>query len=326
MQAKRLATVTIVAVAVIGIAFFAMGASQRSSASADAKAAAPDGRPGAGGPPGAGKEVSEVKTVKTAAVAVKTLRPYLDEGGDVQTAVNVSVYPDIGGKLVDMKIVVGDSVQKGESIASVDPSKPGSSYAISEVASPIAGTVTSVIAEPGETVTSSTALAKVGVVDDLEIVVNLPERDSAKVKKGMIAKVSLAALPGESLSAYVAKVSPVLDATSRTRQITLKFDKKDERVAAGMYSSVRLYITPLADRKVIPEAAVITRNEESYVFTVVDSEGQTVAKKKSVKTGQSVDGTIEVTDGLVANEKIVVEGQDLLSDGTKISDSSRGAE
>jgi len=271
--------------------------------------------------PGAGQaDANQAKAVRVKAAEIRTLRPYLDQGGDVEASVEVAVYPDIGGKLVDLSVALGDSVKKGQTIASVDPSKPGANYVIGPVTSPITGTVTSVPVDPGATVTTSTAIVKIGVIDELKIVVNLPERDSAKVKIGMSATVSLVALPGESIKATVSRVSPVLDSTSRTREVTLKFLSRDGRLASGMYASVRISISPLVDRVVIPMAAVITRSDETYVFTVASADGGTVARKTTVKTGTEVDGEVEVTSGLKAGDKVVVEGQDQLSEGKKVEE------
>jgi membrane fusion protein, multidrug efflux system len=311
MQRKRIIAILVVAIAAIGFSIYAINGTKGSTKSAKLSA---------GGPPGSGDTTqSEAKAVKAKAAALKTLHPYIDEGGDVQASINVSVYPDIGGKLAGLKVAVGDSVVKGAAIASVDPSKPGSNYAISAVTAPITGTVTSVLAELGETVSTSTSIATVGVIDDLEIVLNLPERDSAKAQKGMSATVSLEAIPSETFAATVARVSPVLDAASRTREVTLKLSKPDDRVAAGMYATVRLFTTPLERRIVVPSDAVTTRNDETFVYAVTDVDGKKTAKKLVVSTGTSVDDEIEITKGVVANDLIVYEGQDLLSDGSEVS-------
>jgi multidrug efflux pump subunit AcrA (membrane-fusion protein) len=289
-----------------------------SAGAQDGKVASGKGFPG-GAMPDIGASTANAKSVRAKAAEIKTLRPYLDQGGDVNASVTVSVYPEIGGKLTDLAVEVGDSVSKGSRIASIDPSKPGSSYALSEVPAPIAGTVTAVLVNAGETVSSNTAIAKIGDIDDLEISVALPERDSAKVKKGMKARISLEALPGESLAATVVRVSPVLDSTSRTREVTVKLDSKDDRVAAGMYASVRIFTAPLADRVVIPSVAVVTRDEETFVYIVADESGKKVARKRTVAVGTSVDAEIEVKEGLSAGDLVVYEGQDLLSDGAEVT-------
>jgi membrane fusion protein, multidrug efflux system len=320
MQRKRFVIIAVVAVAAIGLSILTIGASQRSSSGSGAADAA---KAGPGGMPRPGSEGQNgTKTVKTKAATLKTLRPYLDEGGDVEASVNVSVYPDIGGRLAEIKVALGDSVRKGETIAAVDPSKPGSSYSMSAIPSPISGTITSVIAEPGETVSTSTAILKVGVIDDLEIIVNLPERDSAKVSKGMQAEVSLTAVPGQKLKATISRVSPVLDSASRTREVRLVFQAKDARVAAGMYAEARIFIEPLVDRIVIPQAAVLSRNDESYVYAVAEG----VAKKAVVKLGTEVDGFVEVSSGIKVGDDVVIEGQDQLSDGKKVEKAAGSVE
>lgn len=304
MKSKRAVAAAVIAVVAVIAAIILMG-----------------GRSGAAGKalgPAASAE-SEAKAVKVSASAIKTLVPYIDESGDVEANVDVAVYPDIGGRLVNFTVALGDSVEKGQTIARVDPSKPGSTYAISSVVSPIAGTVTSVATEQGETVTTSTAIATVGIIDDLKVVVNLPERDSAKARKGMTARISLEALPGESFTAVVSRVSPVLDATSRTREISLVFPKADGRISAGMYAKVRLYLSPVSGHLVVPSSALLSSNGEDYVYVVGDKEGKAVAEKRVVKAGASVDGEVVVLDGLSAGDKVVYEGQDSLSERAAVS-------
>jgi len=231
----------------------------------------------------------------------------------------VAVYPDIGGKVVEYRVALGDHVEKGQAIATIDPSKPGSVYALSQAISPIAGTVTSILAQQGETVTSSSSLAKVGVVEDLKVVVRLAERDSARVARGMSAKIGFEALPGESFSASVSRVSPVLDPASRTREIWLASSSRDRRISAGMYAKVRLFTNPVLGQVVITSAAVKVRNGESFVFVVSNQADATTAEKRIVKTGTEVDGEVVVLSGLASGEKIVYEGQGGLSDGARIA-------
>jgi membrane fusion protein, multidrug efflux system len=332
MKRKHIGAAIVVAIVAFGFAFYAAKAAQGvagspSSASARAAGQGPGGLPGGPSGPGMnGSSANEAKSVKVSVAATTTLKPYIDEGGDVEAAVNVDVYPDIGGKLTELKVAVGDPVSKGETIALVDPSKPGSSYAINAVIAPISGTVTAVSAEQGQTVSTVTSIATVGIIDRLQVVLNLPERDVAKAQKGMSATVEFEALPGEKFRAVVSKVSPVVDATSRTKEIKLEFTNPDARINAGMYAKVRLYTTPLVGRIVIPESAIISREDQTFVFVASEDNGTATAKKRIVKTGISVDGMIEVTQGIEVGDKVICDGQDLLSDGTKINDVTEGAQ
>jgi membrane fusion protein (multidrug efflux system) len=313
MKTKRSIIVfVVIAVAGAGIAFVATRGNGGGASSA-AQKPFPPGMEASGN-----AQSGEAQAVKTAIAAVKTLKPYIDESGDVEANVNVAVYPDIGGRLVNYLVALGDSVAKGQTIARIDPSKPGANYAISPVVAPITGTITGIPAEEGQTVTTSSPVATVGIIDDLKIVVQLPERDSAKVKIGMRGTVSLEALPDETFEAVVSRVSPVLDATSRTREIELAFAKKDARISAGMYAEVRLFTAQIAGRVVIPASAVVTRNGESFVYVVTEKAGASVAQKRVIKSGSTVGEDMAVLDGLSAGERVVYEGQDRLTDGAAV--------
>lgn len=328
MKQKKLMTAIVVVIIVIAFALYSVNSAQKiagesQSTAGSQKSGWSKGKSAGNGAGGWGKndgsQAAKVTTVRAYDAAVKTLKPYIDENGDVEANVDVSVYPDIGGRLVDFKVSIGDSVTKGQTIARIDPSKPGSNYSISPVAAPITGTVTSIKVDEGATVTTSTAIASVGIIDDLKIVVNLPERDSAKAAKGMTAVVSFEALPNETFNATITHVSPVLDPTSRSREITLGFAKTDGRISAGMYAKVRLYTTQVTGKLVIPASALIARNDAYSVFVAVDKDGNTVAEKRAVNAGTEVDGYVAITDGINAGDKVIYEGQNGLADGDTVS-------
>jgi len=317
MKQKKVLTAIVVVIIVIAFALYAVNSAQKiaggSTAATPSAATTPSAKPGSGS-----QEVS-ITTVRTKTAAIQTLKPYIDESGDVEANVNVSVYPDIGGRVVSFNVAIGDSVEKGQTIARVDPSKPGSNYAISPVVAPISGTVTAIDVDQGATVTTATAIASVGIIDDLKIVVNLPERDSAKAEKGMTAVVTFEALPDETFNAVVTRVSPVLDATSRSREITLGFSKHDARISSGMYAKIRLYTTQVSGKTVVPTSAVITKNDKICVFVVTDKDGKSIAEKRTVKTGTDVDGYIIIKEGISVGDKVIYEGQNGLSDGDTVT-------
>src|SRR6185369_1853200 len=103
-------------------------------------------------------------------------RNYLELTGDVVTETNVDIFPDTGGTLSAINVQVGDPLVKGKTlIASIDPSKPGASFALSPVYSPLTGTLTSLTAQLGATVSAQTSLGTVGVLSDLLVDSKVPE-------------------------------------------------------------------------------------------------------------------------------------------------------
>ena len=275
------------------------------------------GHGASGGPsgPGAGPVAASVYSVKTQVLGTGSLRDYLELTGDVVTETNVDVFPDTGGRLAVIRVQVGDTMIKGKTvIADVDPSKPGASYAMSPVYSPISGTLTSLTGELGATVTTSTSLGTVGILSDLLVDAQVPETQIASVKNGLKADITFEAFPGTVFPAQVKRVDPVVDTTSRTKKIRLAFTNGAGPVNLGMFAKVKLYFDPRQPEVLAPQESVISRLGKSFVFVV---NGDTV-QKREVTVGLSVDGTAEILSGVKAGETLVVKGQELLDDGSKV--------
>jgi multidrug efflux pump subunit AcrA (membrane-fusion protein) len=136
------------------------------------------GQPGSGIPGGPGVPAADtVFSVRTAEAVNRDLQAYLEVNGNIINENQVAVNPDMGGKLVSLGVTLGGRVQKGDVIAQVDPSKPGSSYSLSPVIAPIAGIVASTPASIGSTVTTATTIVTIAGSGGLEIEAFIPERE-----------------------------------------------------------------------------------------------------------------------------------------------------
>jgi multidrug efflux pump subunit AcrA (membrane-fusion protein) len=270
------------------------------------------------------KAVSEqrdmpVFSVKTAQADKQTLRAFLEVNGDIVSAQQTEVFPDTSGKLFSVQATLGQRVRKGDVIAEIDPSKPGMMYLPSPVYAPISGTVSKTPLPAGMTVSPGTSITTISVIENLEISARIPEREVAGLAVGLKADVSLQAYPGEVFAATVVYVSPVLDAASRTKLITLGFDKNDRRINAGMFARVRLNTRSYQDVLTVPTESVVHKHGVTAVY--VAWSGQTdlhSAELRQVAAGVTIGGLTEIKAGLIAGEAVVVQGQQLLSDGAAV--------
>ncbi|MBO7613701.1 MAG: efflux RND transporter periplasmic adaptor subunit, partial [Treponema sp.] len=226
------------------------------------------------------------------------------------------------GKIVETYVSLGTAVKRGSVIAEIDPSEPGMQFAHSRVYSPISGTVTAAPLKPGTKVTTSTAITVIGDVANLQVNANIPERFVATLKPGLKANIILEAYPNEIFTATVSRISPVVDSTSRTKEIILTFDSNDPRINAGMFAKVTLYTQDYEGLPVIPSNCIVTKGGKEFVYSV-NADGETVSRKE-IQTGETVDNMTQVKSGISAGEKIVIEGQRVLSDGSKINDITDG--
>jgi len=244
------------------------------------------------------------------------LKDYLEFGGDVSAKTQVDVLPDAVGKVVSVNVKVGDYVYKDQTIAVVDPSRAGMNYAQSVVKAPISGTITAVNAVVGGIASQQLSVAKIAKTDDLKITMNVPERYVSKIQVGQKAELRFDAYPGEVFEAVITEVSPVLDPTSRTMGVSLELSKKDKRIKAGMFARVKLITDTHSNIVIVSESALVSRYGDAYVFVV---EPDSTVEKRLVKAGIRVDDKREILEGLSNGEQVVVRGQTLLEEGTKVN-------
>jgi multidrug efflux pump subunit AcrA (membrane-fusion protein) len=259
--------------------------------------------------------------IRITRVALGTVENSVILNGDVLSSSQVSIYPVMAGKLTELRARAGDRISRGQVIAMVDPSRPGDSFFQSPVTSTVSGVVVSVPVNPGDTLQTNSVICVVGNLADLQIETHVPERYSVTVRRGLSAQISFEAMPGETFSAEVDELSPVLDPASRTLRIRLRLlpdqnGQVDPRVLAGMFATVSLVTNSKAAVPVIPRAALIKTYGTWIVFVVPPDSA--VAHRKEVTLGLESESMVEILTGLETGEQVVSEGQNFLTDGDPV--------
>ena len=240
-----------------------------------------------------------IKTMKK-----ETIQSTIKVTGDISSTSEINIFPDTSGKVTRILKNLGETVSKGEIIAYVDPSKPGSSYVSSPVTATISGTIIDLPVDIGDTVNNGTMIATIGSLTDLKITTNVAEKYSSFLKVGLPAYITISSNP-DRFNAKTVKISPVVNKNNRTIQVELKFDKYNSIFKPGMFATVDLVIQEKKDTFIIPKTAIKNFNNKDTVF-IVDENNQ--AQRVEITTGISNDLDIAVTSGLKEGMKVVTAG------------------
>jgi membrane fusion protein, multidrug efflux system len=291
-----------------------------------AKPATPSATQSSTQPPAqpAGGSGKRLIAVRAAAISTGSLANYTTIHGDVVVNNETKIYPNVAGKLLERKVSVGSQVAKGTVLALVDPSKLGESYLPNAVESTVSGTVLSIPVHEGDTIATSTVIATVGNLEHFKIATAVPERYLANLRIGTPAELRFDAIPGRVYAARVSEMSPVVDTSSRTLDISLALDRSDPRILVGMFATVKLITESRLNVITVPRASVILSSDGASVYVVKD--GKTV-ERRFVVLGLEGEESFEVTKGLNAGERVVTEGKSSVSDGdaVRILDGEAGA-
>ncbi len=264
--------------------------------------------------------------------------------GNVMAENSVNILPDIGGKLVRYTVQVGDNVVRGQTVAYIDPSRPGSIYNLSPVPAPLDGTISSLPIELGNTVTTTTSVGQLGDLTQLKIETYVPERFVEMIHIGKEASVTTIAFPNDVFKAQIYELAPTLDPKTRTLLVKLRVTEGQGKLLSGMFSELLINARTIENVITVPAEAIITRSGKKYVYIIDSEEGSTSSKGQirklkrknknadlsqidpgyysgkahmvPVETGIQSGDELIITKGLNPGDRVVYSGQDLLSENS----------
>jgi multidrug efflux pump subunit AcrA (membrane-fusion protein) len=95
-----------------------------------------------------------------------------------------------------------------------------------------------------------------------------------------------------------------------------------------MFAKVKIITESKNNIVKIPVSAMLSRFGEQYVYAVIPDPEKpqfNIARKQAVVPGILVDGVLEIREGLLPDEEIVIRGQTLLDDGVRVNIIERAA-
>ncbi len=226
---------------------------------------------------------------------------------------DVSVYPDASGKVVEILVSKGDKVARGDVIAYIDPSKPGSQYQKSPVVSPADGTIREVSVTVGETVGTTTPVASITGDKTLVVSTKVSERNLGTMRPGLAGTVSVVAYPEREYPVEISYISPSVDQASRTVEVELSFTGDTDGLMEGMYASASIITEQVGNVLLVPSDAVDTYAGQSIVYVVEDG----IARRRTVSIEGSNSTYSIVSSGLTEGEPVITAGN--VSDGTAVN-------
>jgi len=183
------------------------------------------------------------------------------------------------------------------------------------VRSPISGTVTEKHAIVGELADPSKSLYTVADLSTVWVMVDINEKDLAKVTKGQVATVTVGAFPGLKFKGRVTLIADLVDEATRTVKARVEVQNLGRKLKPEMFATVELTLPATGPSVVaVPEEAIQELDGKKIVFTTQNNEEFT---PREVQLGTTSAGLIEVTQGLKEGERYVTKGSFLLKSELK---------
>lgn len=228
-------------------------------------------------------------------VAVELVLPFR-----LEAVHRVAIASGAAGTIERVLVDVGAAVKRGQELVRVvgPSSKP-----VAALRAPFDGVVAGHPVSIGHVVAAATPpLVEIVALDPLRGVAAARELDSAKLRPGQPAELTVLAYPSARFAATVQVLFPEIDPTLQARRFEVAVANPDHRLLPGMSGTLRLRLAERRGVLTVPHGAIQRRGEQSYVTCVVGDRAQA----KPVTTGLEDAQGVEITGGLDETDVVLI--------------------
>jgi RND family efflux transporter MFP subunit len=189
------------------------------------------------------------------------------------------------------------------------------------IRAPFSGTIDEVFVEKGEVVAPSPqGLMRIVNLNNMYVSTTVPETYIGKLKIGTEVDVFLSSL-GKTYKGKVRQIGNFINPNNRSFGIEVSLPNPDNLLRPNQVAKLKITDYVSKEAIVVPTSVVQEDGTGAkYVYTVEGSNGKTgTAKKVLVTVGKSADNVTEILSGLSANDIIVTEGVNNISEGMKLN-------
>ena len=224
--------------------------------------------------------------------------------------------------------------------------------AFTHIVAPVSGVIAERSVKVGNLIQVNQNLFRIVGMDNLQAVLNVPERQLGILKAGQAVQLDADALTGKKFVGDILRIAPVVDAASGTFRVTCEFRDKTGELKPGMFGRIEIVYDRHDDALTIPRSALIEEDGETAVF-VVDKQISTtstatatktivgttttqvsstpareglVAHRKLVKIGYADGDKVEIRSGIDEGSRVITVGRNAVRDGTAVQVLNNGKE
>jgi len=183
-----------------------------------------------------------------------------------------------------------------------------------KIYSPLSSVVARRHVDVGALLNPSSPIVTLVNLSTMVVQANVPERDVAKLRVGSQASVEVDAFLDRKFSGKVARISPVLDAATRSATVEVEIPNPDAGLKAEMFARVMLDLQSTRQAVLIPREALVYRGQQPGVY--LHQQGKPLFRP--VDTGRTLGDDVEILGNLDPGLTVIARGASMLRDGDSV--------
>ncbi len=218
----------------------------------------------------------------------------------------------------DQAAMQDKSASAAVSMASIALAQAREALTRTTVTAPISGKVTLKLVTRGQTVAMGTPVAQVTDLTRLKVTVGLTEREVADLVVGQSVRVTSSVNPQVHCTGRIAAIGFKAMGPTRAFPVEVWIDEPDARLHPGMTVALMIEVSTIESAVLVHVNDIFEDDEGTYVWVVEAKR----ATRRKVETGQKIDERIVIASGLVAGDRVVLTGGDMLREGALVMDTT----
>ena len=156
----------------------------------------------------------------------------------------------------------------------------------------------------------------IGTLDDTSVVkldFSVPQAYMFALQPGLPITAQIAGVANHSFTGKVTTLDSRVDPVTRSIIVRAELPNPQGLLKPGMFMTAKIS-AQATEALMVPEGAIVPEQGKSFVFVVTKG----VVSKREVTLGRRKPGQVQVTEGLVGGERVVVEGTQKVRDGIQV--------
>lgn len=179
-----------------------------------------------------------------------------------------------------------------------------------KVKSPFEGYITNIPVKETQNVKKEQLLFTVANTNVLKANIDVSELEIDQIKVGQKA---LAEWGGNRIDGKVTRVALSMNPATKSFNTLVEFDNSQNKIKAGVTADINI-VKEGGERIVLERKNIIKEGSDYFVYLAENGK----AVKKKIEINESNDISVVVKEGLTEGDELIIEGQTLLSDGSKV--------
>lgn len=189
-----------------------------------------------------------------------------------------------------------------------------------ELEAPFAGVISRKLTEAGEWVAPGDEVLELIADTGLRIDFRVPQGLFPRIRGDEGIEIRLDALPDRRLAARIGEIVPISDPSARTFLVRVYPQDENLPMTPGMSASATLRLGTGEQGVVVARDALLRHPDGRITVWVVQDQGSDITvSERQVQTGLSFDGRVVIHSGLEPDVRVVVEGNEALQQGQRVS-------